>query len=75
MACYSCIHLMHGADGARRCRVAPNALKVSRRLEAACKAYVRNAASDGIVPGWYWLSTQQRRVSAPNAEVGVASQI
>lgn len=72
--CYSCIHLMHGADGARRCRAAPNALKVSKPLEADCKVYVRNSATDGMVPGWHW-SASQRRVSDLNAGVGVASQI
>lgn len=54
MTCYSCLHLMDGADGVKRCRVDANALPVSEALEADCKRYVRATGADDAVPPWYW---------------------
>ena len=55
MNCYSCLHLMDGADGIRRCRVDRNALPVSAALEADCTRYVREPGSDDAgAPEWYW---------------------
>lgn len=51
--CYSCLHLMDGYDGVKRCRVERNALPVSPALEADCRKYVRATGTDDSVPEWY----------------------
>ena len=53
MTCFSCLHLMLGADNVRRCRVQRDALPVSAALEADCRRYVRATGTDDEVPAWY----------------------
>lgn len=71
--CYSCIHLMIGADGKRRCRSESNALKVSRALEADCRRFILKPGANDEAPAWYWgfqdSSTKNKQ------EVGFAAQV
>lgn len=73
--CYSCIHLMVGADSTRRCRSERNALKVSRALEAACRRYILKPGFNGEIPVWYWGSRIPSGSTKKKTEVGFASEV